>query len=236
MYHRKEVIGDCTLYLGDSLQIMPMLEKVDCVVTDPPYPLTSGGNNTSELGGCLSKHNYNNDGKIVECNITWKQINNMCYEALKDNGNAYIMSNNRNLEKALRWFRKSGFGFHNILVWDKCTVTPNRFYMLGVEFGLFGYKGRARYINDMSLSNLFKAPNSKGNEHPTEKPVELMACWIEQSTDKGGLVIDPFMGSGTTLVACAKTGRKGIGIEIDKQYFDVACRRVEFAYRQGSLF
>lgn len=72
--------------------------------------------------------------------------------------------------------------------------------------------------------------------HPTEKPVQLMSEIVRDYTQPGQAVLDPFLGSGTTLVACAKLGRKGIGIELDPGYFDIACRRVEEAYRQPDLF
>jgi site-specific DNA-methyltransferase (adenine-specific) len=228
-------IGNARLACGDCREILPTLEKVDCLITDPPYLLTSGGGNGSHLGGCLAQGKYKNDGKIVECEIGWDEISNLCLSALGKSGNAYIMSNNRNLEEALRETRVAGFGLHNILVWDKGTVTPNRFYMNGIEFCLFLYKGRARYINDMSFSNLQSVYNIKGNGHPTEKPVDLMKLWITQSTDSGEKILDPFMGVGSSGVAAVVSGRKFIGCEISPEYFDMACKRIEDAQRQGVL-
>ena len=74
-----------------------------------------------------------------------------------------------------------------------------------------------------------------GKQHPTQKPVALMRWCLEFLPD-AETILDPFMGSGTTLVACAKMGRKGIGIELDPDYFDIACKRVEEAYAQPDLF
>ncbi len=72
--------------------------------------------------------------------------------------------------------------------------------------------------------------------HPTEKPVPLFSAWVRDFTDVGDTILDPFMGSGTTIVACQKLGRIGIGIEIEEKYFDIACKRVEEAMRQPDLF
>lgn len=236
MAFKEKIIGDCRLILGDCLSVMSTLDKVDAVVTDPPYLLTSGGGNGSHLGGCLSNDKYDNKGDIVPCDISWKEIAGLCFNALKNSGNAYIMSNNRNMEEALKEIRLSGFKLHNILVWDKKTVTPNRFYMNRIEFCIFVYKQKSRYIKDMGLDNLFSIHNKKGSGHPTEKPVDLIRCWVEQSSDITETILDPFMGSGTTGVACAKLGRKFIGIEIEEKWFDLACKRIEEAYRQSDMF
>ena len=122
---------------------------------------------------------------------------------------------------------KAGFKFHNLLTWDKGTVTPNRFYMHKTEFCLFLYKGKAKYINNMSDSNLFNVLNKKTTGHPTEKPIELMKNWIENSTNKNDLVIDPFMGANSTGIACLFSKRKFIGGEIEKKWFDIANERIK---------
>jgi DNA modification methylase len=88
----------------------------------------------------------------------------------------------------------------------------------------------------MSLPNIFNIPNIKGNGHPTEKPVELMRLFVEQSSNENDIVFDPFMGIGTTGFACQKSNRKFIGIEIEQKYFDIACKRIEEASRQKDLF
>lgn len=73
-------------------------------------------------------------------------------------------------------------------------------------------------------------------EHPTQKPVTVMSPLVQYSVPAGGVALDPFMGSGSTGVACVKLGRRFVGIEIDPGYFDIACKRIEDAYRQGDLF
>ena len=128
--------------------------------------------------------------------------------------------------------KKAGFDFHNLLIWDKGTVTPNRWYMKGCEFVGFFYKGTAKSINNCSSKALVKYPQIDETMHPTEKPVGLMQHYIENSTQPGQTVIDPFMGTSTTGVACVKSGRKFVGIEIDQEWFDVACERIENQYKQ----
>ena len=116
--------------------------------------------------------------------------------------------------------------------------------MSRTEFILMLRKGKERYINDLGRSNVFVYPNRQGDKwHPTEKPVELMRDFIINSTNEGDKVLDPFMGSGSTCVACKQTNREYYGIEIDEKYYDIAKKRInsEFVSRdkksnQISLF
>jgi DNA modification methylase len=231
----KTQIGDCTLYLASSIDVMPDLEPVSCVVSDPPYLLTAGGNTTGEMGGKFSRGKYDNSGAIVETEIDWPDFMPLIYNSI-DRGHAYIMANNRNVRAAIDAGEKAGFGFHNLLVWNKGTATPNRWYMKNCEFTVLFYKGKAKYINDCGSKQLLNCPNVLDSEHPTQKPIALMEHYIRNSTNPNETVLDPFMGSGTTGVACVKLGRKFIGIELDQKYFDIACKRIEDAYKQPEMF
>lgn len=95
------------------------------------------------------------------------------------------------------------------------------------------YAGQNHFFPGKRPSDVIKVPRTGNNFHPTEKPVELMAAVVRWTS---GTVLDPFMGSGTTGVACAKMGRKFIGIEIDEAYFDIACHRIKKAYEQPDMF
>ena len=235
MMKRKEIIGDCTLYLGDCLEIMPTLDNVDCVVTDPPYKLVAGGMTRNDMGGKFNLENYNNNGSIVDCDVDWLDFMPLI-SRLVNIGHIYIMCNNRHVNNMLTTANSSGMKFHNLLVWDKVSPTPNRWYMKGCEFTGFFYKGKAKVLNDCGSKQLIKIPLPKDNFHPTVKPVALMEHYIENSTVRGQSALDPFMGSGTTGVACAKLGRKFIGIELDEDYFNIACDRIRKAYDQPDLF
>src|SRR5690606_9161061 len=89
---------------------------------------------------------------------------------------------------------------------------------------------------DDQWGDVWEFPLERSQVHPTQKPEKLIEHIVKISSKPGGAVLDPFMGSGTTGVACANLGRKFIGIEIEPKYFDIACRRIEAAYAQGRLF
>lgn len=234
--HAKD--GSWSVYCQDSTEWMP---AADLIVTDPPYLLTSGGKNTGEMGGCLANDIYNNSGGLIDCQIDWKDFMPLLFKSLKDPGHAYIMANNRNVQPMLNAADEAGFHFHNLLVWDKVSATPNRWYMKNLEFTGFFSKGKAFYINDCSQKQLIRCPqvdeskDENGKPHPTEKPVSLMACYIINSTHEGQTVLDPFMGSGTTGVAAVQYGRKFIGIEKDERFFDMAVERLSKALDQRNF-
>lgn len=232
---RVEKIGRATLYLGDCRDILPTLSPVDLVCTDPPYLLTYGGHHGS-FGGKLSVEAYDNKGGIVECAIDWSEFMPLIYGALKPDSHAYIMANNRHVQNLLNSADAANLKFHNLLVWDKGTATANRWYMKNLEFTGFFYKGKAFFINDCGAKQLIRCPNVLNSPHPTEKPVPLMAHYINNSTHRGDVVLDPFMGVGSTGIAAIQSGRAFIGCEIEPKYFDIACKRIEDAQRQGSLF
>jgi site-specific DNA-methyltransferase (adenine-specific) len=229
-------IGDARLACGDCLQILPTLDKVDLVATDPPYLLESGGNTTKDMRGKFSKDVYDNSGQIVDTPLDWSDFMPALFHVLSANAHAYVMCNNRHVQGMLSAASDTGFKFHNLLVWNKETATPNRWYMKNLEFTGFLYKGKAFRINDCGSKQLNNIPIIKNAEHPTEKPSELMRVYIENSSSIGDVILDPFMGVASTGVACAKLGRKFIGIELDEHYFKIACERIQKAYDQPDLF
>ena len=222
----KEVIGDATLYLGDSREMDP--QGADMICTDPPYLIESGGNTTGEMRGKFAVGTYDNSGHIVECDITWPEIWAVIKNglALSERAHIYAMSNNRNINDCWNAALAEGFHFHNILQWRKGTATPNRWYMKNTEYTLMFKKGPAFHINDCGQTQEIRVPPTKETNHPTEKPVALMANYIRQSTQIGQSVLDPFMGCGSTIVAALLEGRKAIGCEIDAGHFETACNRV----------
>lgn len=159
------------------------------------------------------------------------------YRVLKKGSHCYIMVNARNLKELQTEAEKAGFVFQNLLVWDKGTATPNKYYMQGLEFILMLSKRPARNINDMGSKNLLSTPNIIGTKrHPCEKPVSLMAEMIRNSTNEGDIVLDPFTGAGSTLIAAKRLNRRYIGFEIDKQYYDIAYRRLYKEPQQTTMF
>ena len=233
-YKRKEIIGDCTLYLGDCLEVMPTLDKVDAVVTDPPYMLTKGGN--GDYATWQLAADYDNKGAIVLCDIDWCDFMPVIFNVMKEGTHCYTMCNNRHVKEMLIQAENAGLRFHNLLAWDKKSCTPNRYYMKNMEFIGFFYKVKSKYLNDCSSQQLIACKQENYGGHPTTKPTALMAYYIKNSTDIGDIVLDPFMGVASTGVAAARNGRKFIGIELDPDYFNIACERIRKAYDQPDLF
>jgi site-specific DNA-methyltransferase (adenine-specific) len=210
------------LILGDiRRQVLP---PVNLIVTDPPYRVISGGNAADGRPTGILK---SNDSRIFQHNdIAFADYLPQLYLALRDPGHLYMMVNFFNLEAALAATRQAGFDIHNLLVWQKNTVTPNRWYMKNCEYVIFARKGKAMTINDCGSKTVHSFTNTIDRDHPVEKPVDLMRLYIENSSKPGDLVLDPFMGSGTTGVAAKVTGRRFLGIEIDPVYYAAACRRM----------
>lgn len=238
------------LYNDDCMKVLKTMadQSVDCVITDCPYHIVSGGCRTNdgrniggiftndECGGMLSHRKKSacnsissvEAGKLFDHNdIEFSEWLPEVYRVLKDGTHCYIMINARNLKDLWVEAENVGFTFQNLLVWDKGNSTPNKWYMQAYELILMLRKGRARNINNMGTSNIIRVPNIvRTKAHPTEKPYQLMQVLIENSTNEGEVVLDPFMGVGGGGVACKLLNRRFIGVEIDKKYYDIAYERI----------
>lgn len=230
----KIVIGDATLYHGDTMEILPTLGEIaDLIVCDPPYKLTSGG---AAPHGSIAEwqlaEDYNNDGSLVECNVDWPDFMPLFYNSMRGDSHCYAMANNRHVQGMLNAAEKAEFRFHNLLTWDKGDCTPNRFYMKNTEFIGFFYKGKAKWINNMSSQQLIFCPQENYMKHPTSKPTLLMEYLIRNSSQEKETVLDPFMGVCSTGLAALRSGRKFIGIEISDKWFAASVRRIEDYYNK----
>lgn len=221
------------LYHGDCLDLMRKIpdKNIDLVVTDPPYKTVSGGCTTKKnaMTGVLGQGKKTSKSGTIyaENTITFAEWVPEVYRVLKDDAHCYIMVNGRNLSNLQAECEKAGFKYQNLLVWNKGNLTPNKWYMNQCEFILMLRKGRAKNIRNLGSSTLINVPNIIGKKvHPTEKPTALMELLINNSSETGDLVLDPFAGSGCTGVACKNTGRKFIGMELDKKYFEIASQRI----------
>lgn len=211
MNFRVEQIGDCTLYQGDCLEIMPTLDKVDAVVTDPPYGLGDWNNR-----GSNKNRPFNS-----EFTQAWdKPITSVHIDAMRAISKYQIMWGGNYYSDLLPRTKQ-------MFVWNKMI--------------------RGMHFNDCELAwcSQFKEASrvfdyspmsAEPKQHQTQKPLALMLWCLGQLPKDAQAILDPFMGSGTTGVACAKLGRRFIGIEIDPGYFDIACKRIEAAYDQPDMF
>lgn len=234
----KVIIGDAVLYHGDSIKILPELgECADMVFTDPPYLLTSGGN--GDYVDWQISHDYDNTGAVVTCDIDWKDFMPLLFKSMRGDSHCYTMCNNRHVKEMIIQAEECGLRQHNLCVWDKGSCTPNRWYMKNIEFiGMF-FKGKAKFINNCSSQQLIYCPQENYGGHPTTKPTALCEFYIRNSSNEGQTVLDPFMGVGSTGLAALKSGRKFIGIELEKKWFDKSVKRLEDFYnkpQQISMF
>lgn len=230
-------IGDCRLILGDCRDVLPELGAVaDVLFCDVAYKLTSGGNAHQSMGGIFAADNYDNSGDLMK-SPKWHELGGPFYRACKPDADCYIMTNDKNLFLAHGAFEGAGWKFHNLLFWDKIRATRNRWYMKNLEFTLYLWKGKADEagISDCGSKQSFYLNSQRVTDHPTEKPVELMEHYISNSTDDGGVVLDPMMGAGAAMVAAVNLGRRGIGIEIEPEWFEVSCERVRKAYEEQGM-
>ncbi len=224
IYKRKEIIGDCTLYLGDCMDVMPTLDKVDAVVTDPPY----GIGESSEKIKSRQRTNSGKSNALADQNdygcFDWDQepINARHINLITTISNNQIIfgGNYFPLPPTSCW-----------LVWDKQNGTND---FADCELAWTNLKKAVRRVY-WRWNGMIRKGNDV-REHPTQKPVGVMEWCINHLPDGTQTILDPFMGSGTTGVACAKMGRSFIGIEMEETYFDIACKRIEEAYKQPDLF
>lgn len=197
----------------------------DMILTDPPYKVISGGTGGKNCPkGILSK----NDGKIFDFNdVKFSDCLPELYRVLKDNSHAYFFINFLNLQSLMEEVQKAGFKIHNLLVWEKNNVTPNRWFMKNCEYVLFCRKGKAKPINEQSSKTVHQFNSVlKGKIHETEKPIDLLRSYIRNSSNEGDIVLDPFGGSCSTMFAALKENRRCFTMEINNTYFPKILERV----------
>jgi DNA modification methylase len=208
----KVVIGNATLYHGDCREVLPMLPKHDLLLTDPPYGIGRDGKppSTSSHGG---HKGYEFMGWDADAPPAW--LFGLMHEKAE---NLIIWGANyypQHLQPSMGW-----------LVWDK----GQRISQSDCELA---YTTLDKALRSMTLNRAAIAQD--GAVHPTQKPVQVMA-WCLDFSAAAQTVLDPFMGSGTTGVACAQLGKSFTGIERERKYFDIACERIARAQAQGQMF
>jgi site-specific DNA-methyltransferase (adenine-specific) len=258
-----ETIGEnAVLYLGDCREILPTLPLVDAVITSPPYNLgnTTGGgfsrghyDPTKGMHVPGASHKWNGgelrDGYGVHDDamphadyVEWqREVLRLCWRRLTPAGAIFYNHKPRVLggEVVTPLAYNPDLPVRQIIIWARSggiNFSPT-FYLPTHEWIVILAKPEFR-LRDKAASGVGDIwrfhQNDGSNPHPAPFPVQLPAMILETTTAQS--VCDPFMGSGTTGVACAQSGRSFVGIEIEPRYFDMACRRIEASYAQHRLF
>lgn len=211
----KVVIGDAELWLGDCMEILPMLGKVDAVITDPPYGINENSKKVASRGKLAAAKDYGH--------FDWDKEppSDALIQAIRGKAEfqAFFGGNYFGLPATSCW-----------LVWDKLNGDND---FADCELAWTNWPKAVRLLQ-WRWNGMIRQGNEE-RYHPTQKPLEVMK-WVIELCPKSQTILDPFMGSGTTGVAAIQLGRKFIGIEREPKYFDIACKRIEQAVAQGQLF
>jgi DNA modification methylase len=238
---RIETIGAATLYFGDCRDVLPTLGPVDHVICDPPYEqLMHDLHASTKL--------RRTDGGSARQDLTFEGIDKIrptFISQVKAINKGWLLAF-CNVEGVWHWRSElvaQDLKFKTTCIWVKPDATPK----LNGQGPALAYEcitttwcgtGHSRW-NAGGKRGVYVFPTNNAERHgvhPTEKPRRLMTSLLSDFTNVGQLIADPFMGSGTTGVAAVQMGRRFIGIERDPSYFDIACRRIEQAQRQGDMF
>ena len=231
-FHRCEQIGPHVLYLGDCREILPTLPKVDAVVTDPPY-------------GIGFKYESHVDDRESYPRFIWPIVE-LAEQCVAPGGPVFVWQAQQWMNRFNDLFPRDWrllivvknfvqmrqvtmqYAFDPVVVWWKRGATP------WVADRTSGYVNRDFVMSD--CASAVSDTKSLAKQHPCPRQVDACEHIIGNWCRPNSTILDPFMGSGTTGVACQKLGRRFIGIEIEPRYFDIACRRIEEAMRQPDFF
>jgi len=240
---------EVTLYRGDCLHILQTLTGIDAVITDPPY--SSGGmvrgdrmvstRTKYQSTDVLVEHpNFTGDNRDQRGFVAWASLwLSMCAAIVEPGAMVCLFSDWRQVPCMTDALQSGGMVWRGIVPWDKVNARPmpNRF-RAQCEFVVWGTQGPRDFETSGAVYHpgilRENSPATEDRQHATEKPVGIMQT-LAAVAPVGGLVLDPFMGSGTTGIACIRTGRRFIGIEIDPTHYATACRRIDDELQQIKL-
>lgn len=230
--------SSCCIAHGDCRGILPLLPKVDLVLTDPPYCVSKPG--VSHEGppgkGTRSFDFFDCDSDWAKMLETWIEALTLSVNLLLDHGSIYAWCGHRQFGPTVVKLENLGFDTRFLGWMKRCPAPPppGSGWPSALELCVYGFRPGRRWTHDgrnAPYSNVFIADSFRYGQpgkvgHPTQKPVEVISPLIRASSLIGDMVIDPFMGSGTTLRAAKDLGRKAIGIEIEEKYCEIAARRL----------
>lgn len=236
-----EWISDCgsiQLYCGDALKVLTQLKpkSVDAVVMDPPYILSDSGPGESHFGMSLNKFDSDEFKSIVsgfDVPVVFELLENVCSPF-----NMFCFCSNRQISTIMHFHEQRNRSV-TLCIWHKTNAAPfaNGVWRGDIEYVVHAKDKRAVFVGDaIEKKKVFEHPIVQGYDHPTVKPLSLIVRYVEICSMAGQVVLDPFMGSGTTGVACARTNRKFIGIEKEVKYFEIAKKRISNELNRFPLF
>lgn len=237
---RVETIGDATLYLGDCLEIMPKIGLVDHIICDPPYESFM-----HDAKQPVSRRIRTDGGRDLK-SLDFAPIDDIrkpFIQSIQCSGWLIAFCAPEGVGKWADEINSSPIKYKRACAWVKPDSTPQlngqcpamgaeNFIVAWCGSGVSKWNGGGKRGVYTHLTN----NADRHGVHPTEKPVKLMNELISDFTQPNQVTLDPFMGSGTTGVSCLNMGRKFIGIEREIKYFDIACKRIEQAYKQPRMF
>lgn len=225
-----------TIYNGDAYKLIKQIpdKSIDLIVTDPPYEWKKGGEMTGLFRKGVSSRNFMDSIEKMKMDkgINFDILNDFVRVMKKIN--IYIWCNKDQLYTYMKYFIEKYKCYFEIIIWNKTNVTPlcGNKYLTDKEYCLFfrekGVKILGQYETKKTVyTTSINIEDKKKFGHPTIKPLSIIENIIKNSSVEGGVVLDPFLGSGTTAVACKELNRQYIGFEIDKKYYDIANDRLK---------
>jgi site-specific DNA-methyltransferase (adenine-specific) len=244
------MINNVNLHNDDCFKVLPKLKdnSVDCIITDPPYFLSNDGI-TCKSGKMVSVNKGNWDKRkgfteVYNFNLSWIEES---YRVLKEGGTLWVSGTYHNIYTIGSIIDSiEDFRILNNITWVKTSPPPNlscRFFTHSTETILWVRKGKkskhffnyqfmkelngGKQMKDVWVIGRTKKIEKEFGKHPTQKPEELIQRMLFSSTEEGSVVLDMFNGSGTTGVVCVRNNRKYIGVELDKEYYNLTKKRIK---------
>lgn len=221
-----------TIYHGDALDVLGDLEPVAAVITDPPYASGTRLEAAKSSSGAMLRAGRFHDRPIELDQMTttgfvWllRAIAQRSRPLLPDGGSFLSFIDWRQWPNLVGALETCNYRVQGMIVWDKGSIGLGNGFRAQHELICHASKG-VPIVYDKGCGNVLRSPRQEPVDHPSPKPLGLMARLIEVVTPPGGVVLDPFMGAGTTLRAAVDTGRRAIGIELEEHYCEIAAKRL----------
>lgn len=218
------------LYCGDSYEFTEELlqeNKIDCMITDPPYEISVGGGNSFLTTSARKILNKDSNLKEISNGFDFSLLDIV---SVNSNFNSFVFCSNKQIYKLLDWAIKKNY-FTNVLVWNKTNSVPfcHSVWRSDIEY-IIHIRKKGTIFNDCTAEikrKCFTSTTIKDSIHPTVKPLELVSNYVKIGSNEGGIVFDPFGGSGTTALGAQQNKRQWILIEQEEKYCEYAASRLE---------